>query len=125
MILLQQSTVLAGGAAVVAAVAGLFVTQTADSTKVEEKEEEEPVKIDVSIPYNAAAKLAFEAYGVEDESKFAQFESIYLEQAVEQVKFKKWKQEMETQLAAKETSLQELQTKMDALMKKEAKAAAE
>ena len=118
----QQSvsdTIIAGGAATVAAVAGIFATkQDGDAQSKAVEEEEELPKIDVSIPYNAAAKLAFDSYSAEASSKsFAKFEAMYLEKAVEEVKFKQWKKSVAAEEAAKEANLNSLQSKMDDFMK--------
>ena len=61
--------------------------------------EEEPEPIDVSIPYDAAARLAFAAKRL-DESKFAEFEAMYEEATVADVTVKKFARDLKDMEAA-------------------------
>ena len=53
----------------------------------------EPEAIDVSIPYNAAARIAFKQTKLA-ESKFQEFESLYLQKTVAEVTAKKMKRDV-------------------------------
>eukprot|EP00980_Cylindrotheca_fusiformis_P011128 scaffold2557_cov121-Cylindrotheca_fusiformis.AAC.11 len=74
------------------------------------KEEPEPEPIDVSIPYNAAARLAF-AKAKLPESKFEEFEKLYVKKAVADVTAKK----MAREVANMEKSAEKLSKDMESL----------
>jgi len=87
--------VLAGVGAAVSAIGGAAIAfgrnlgRSTTATKTPAAVEvAEPELIDVSIPYDAAALLAYHAYAESSSSKvdFKQFKSLYLEQMVAEVK---------------------------------------
>eukprot|EP00525_Craspedostauros_australis_P005247 CAMPEP_0198115904 /NCGR_PEP_ID=MMETSP1442-20131203/7939_1 /TAXON_ID= /ORGANISM="Craspedostauros australis, Strain CCMP3328" /LENGTH=166 /DNA_ID=CAMNT_0043773509 /DNA_START=77 /DNA_END=577 /DNA_ORIENTATION=+ len=90
------------GAAVAAAVG--FATKSSEKpSKAAVEEIPEPEAIDVSIPYNAAAQLAFDASALEA-SEFATFEEAYLAKTVAEVTLKKMQRDaalFETSVVAK------------------------
>ena len=91
----DQVIVAAGGAAAALAAAlygknGGATTSTGGDAAVEEPE---PEPIDVTIPYNAAAMLAFDATKL-PKSKFEEFESLYLAKTVADVTVKKMAREV-------------------------------
>ena len=92
----DQVIVAAGGAAAALAAAlygknGGATTSTGDAAAVGGEPEPEP--IDVTIPYNAAAMLAFDATKL-PKSKFEEFESLYLAKTVADVTVKKMAREV-------------------------------
>jgi len=99
---LDTNQLLAAGAAAVvlaAAVAAITVQQSNQNTAPTTMKgpEPEPEPIDVSIPYDAAARLAFEASGVgKDESKYAKFKTVYEKKAVAEVMASRYAREMDT-----------------------------
>lgn len=103
--------------AAIAAVTGGIAAMTG-KTKSETKEENffmetEPEPIDVSIPYDAAARLAFAAMASnpKDEDLYYQFEAIYEEKTVADVTVKK----MERELNEKKQQASALNAQMEAL----------
>mmetsp|Transcript_29435 Transcript_29435/g.70770 ORF Transcript_29435/g.70770 Transcript_29435/m.70770 type:complete len:164 (+) Transcript_29435:75-566(+) len=86
----DQMMVAAGGAAaaIAAAAAALFGNKNGASATASDKAAAEPEAIDVSIPYNSAAMLAFSETKL-PKSKFAEFESLYLAKSVADVTAKK------------------------------------
>lgn len=90
----DQVIVAAGGAAAALAAAlygknGGVTASTGDAAVGEP----EPEPIDVTIPYNAAAMLAFDATKL-PKSKFEEFESLYLAKTVADVTVKKMAREV-------------------------------
>jgi hypothetical protein len=80
----------------------------------------EPEPIDVSIPYDAAASLAFDAYAKSSSKKvdFKQFQSLYYEQMVAEVKAKVQERkinEMKMVLADMENEACGIQQQIDAM----------
>ena len=123
-------TVLAGGAAAVAAIgiggaaaaSGAFggdATSGSSTTPVEK--EEEVIKIDVSIDYDSAAKLAYDEWRISndkgdfDSEGFEVFKEIYVESTVGMVKYKEMKRTMERELEAQKKSYESLVNKLDKL----------
>ncbi|KAL3941833.1 MAG: hypothetical protein SGBAC_003879 [Bacillariaceae sp.] len=88
----DQMMIAAGGAAAVAAAAAaaLFVNKNGgDGTAIAGKGvAAAPEAIDVSIPYNSAAMLAFSGTNL-PKSKFEEYESLYLAKTVADVTAKK------------------------------------
>jgi hypothetical protein len=71
--------------------------------------EEPEIKIDVSIPYNAAALMAYEkVIGEYDEAKFTKFEALYLEKAVAEVTLKKVTRELQQKIDQAEDAISKL-----------------
>lgn len=89
----DQTTIIAGGAvAAIAAAAAAFMGKggedSTESSSASAVEEAEPEPIDVSIPYDAAARLAFAGSKL-SASKFQEFEALYLKKTVTDVTAKK------------------------------------
>jgi hypothetical protein len=110
--LLPQKGLLAAGAAVVAGI-GAIAAIAGSGPKVDTKEKAAPVepepKIDVSVPYNAAAKLAYQEWKGSDvfnEAEFTQFEEVYLGKAVAEAAAKKTARDIEAARAAAEKELE-------------------
>jgi hypothetical protein len=82
-----------------AAIGGFFAMNKKDGATVTKKTAKvEPEKIDISIPYNAAAMLAYSAWkgGANfDQATFDKFEPLYLEKAVAEVSAKKISRDFE------------------------------
>jgi hypothetical protein len=121
--LVSNSQSIAG--AVAAAVAGIGGIFAAIGGKKGEKVEAGKVPkaapaplVDISIPYNSAAMLAFQEYSA-DASLFASFEPLYLEKAVAQVSAKKIARDLEAAMQAKEATVNNVDNKMKALFAKE------
>mmetsp|Transcript_8162 Transcript_8162/g.12517 ORF Transcript_8162/g.12517 Transcript_8162/m.12517 type:complete len:161 (-) Transcript_8162:163-645(-) len=74
----------------------------------------EPEKIDVSIPYNAAAHNAFLSMG--GKGDFAQFEEKYNAAAVEMVKAKKAARDAAAQMEAATKNLKTAESQMEAVL---------
>jgi len=91
----NESLVLGGAAFAVLALAAAAVTSSSGSKteeKTVEEPESEPEPIDVSIPYDAAAILAYKEWRQEEpdlkSELFAAFKALYLEKAVAEVTMK-------------------------------------
>ena len=77
--------------------------------------EEDLPKIDVSIPYNAAAMLAFDEWKGEKElskDAFAKFEAVYEEKAVAMATAKKVKRELEEVVRGLEDTIKKADAKL-------------
>lgn len=94
---IDPSVIIAGAAAAVAAVGGVVFTNMKGTvnvngaTAVMIEESTEPKPIDVSIPYDAAATLAYNQYVTSSSNNkvdFEQFKSLYYSQMVAEVKAK-------------------------------------
>lgn len=87
--------VLAAGGAILAGLVGAVATQggKGESAASAVVVEEEVVKIDVSIPYDAAARLAFKAAGL-NEGKYGEFQPLYNAKSVADVTVKKVAREL-------------------------------
>ena len=85
---------LVGGAAVVA----MQNEEAPTEPKVEAEPEPEPEPIDVSIPYDAAARLAFGVKDGEefDEARFAKFKELYEKKTVAEVTAKKLARDLDS-----------------------------
>ena len=99
---IPKETLAAAVAAAVIGVAALAQggggkTEAAAPKKAEEPEPE-PEPIDVSIPYDAAARLAFAEMSSEeaDEEKFAKFKQLYEKKTVAEVTAKKAARDLAT-----------------------------
>jgi hypothetical protein len=109
-------------AAAVAGIGGIFAAM--GGKKGEKVDTKKAAKVapeslvDVSIPYNSAAMLAFQEYGA-DASLFADFEPLYLEKAVAQVSSKKialdFARDLEAAMQAKEATVKTVDGKIEAL----------
>ena len=88
----------AGGAAIAAGFAAIFSGLKGGSkTTTQALEKAKIPPVDVSIPYNAAAVLAFDEFKgnkIFPEDSFSQFEAIYNEKVVAMVKSKKIQREL-------------------------------
>jgi hypothetical protein len=70
---------------------------------------EPEIKIDVSIPYNAAALIAYEkVIGEYNEATFAKFESLYHEKAVAEVTLKKVTRELQQKIDQADMAISKL-----------------
>jgi len=114
LLLLWQAAIAAGGAAVVAGLAAVFGSMRGGSSKKEAApvvEEEELPPIDVSIPYNAAAMLAFDEWKggkTFPEGTFAKFETIYEDKMVAMVTAKKVQRELDDATKMADSELDKL-----------------
>jgi len=112
LLLLWQAAIAAGGAAVVAGLAAVFgrgMNKKETAPVVEEEEELPP--IDVSIPYNAAAMLAFDEWKggkTFPEDTFAKFETIYENKMVAMVTAKKVQRELDDATKMADSELDKL-----------------
>jgi hypothetical protein len=117
----DQNTILGGVGAAVASAVAFFTTRGGkkgtSSKTVGKKAAPEPEPIDVSIPYNAAAQLAYDEWRVANEkgastpAGFAAFKTLYEEATVGKVTYKK----MERDLAAFKASYEAIEKKLDSL----------
>lgn len=99
----------AGFAAIFANLKGGSSKKKAESTLLEKKKEL-PL-VDVSIPYNAAALLAYEEFKgdkIFPESAFASFEAIYNDKVVAVVKSKKVQRELKVSIEKADEELGKL-----------------
>lgn len=94
----DQMMIAAGGAAALAAAAAAAVFGNKNggdsATTADKGVAAEPEAIDVSIPYNSAAMLAFSGTKL-PKSKFEEFESLYLAKTVADVTAKKMARDVE------------------------------
>jgi hypothetical protein len=86
--------------------------------------------VDISIPYNSAAMLAFQEYSSSTSTStsaaadtsslllFAAFEPLYLEKTVAQVSAKKIARDLEAAMEAKKATVKSVEEKMEALFAK-------
>lgn len=112
-----DTTTLGLGAAGLVAVGGIGLIVAgggAGDAPASSKAEPEPEKIDVSIPYNAAAHNAFLSMG--GNGDFAQFEEKYNTAAVEMVKAKKAARDAAAQMEAATKNLETAESKMEAVL---------
>lgn len=121
-----NDNLMAAGAALTAAIAGLgFMSsnqkdgETATANKsTKAGAEAEEVKIDVSIPYSAAAMLAYDTMRGQaafDKKAFAKFEELYVEQAVMIAKSKKVARDHALEMKAMESKISSMEKDMAAL----------
>lgn len=105
-------------AAAVAGIGGIFAAmggKKGDNGEPSKVDKAAPAPlVDISIPYNSAAMLAFQEYGA-DASLFADFEPLYLEKAVAQVSSKKIARDLEAAMKAQEATVKSVDGKMEAL----------
>lgn len=125
-IAIDPTYVIAGVGAAVSAIGGAAIAfgrkggdKNASIAKVA-KTAAEPKPIDVSIPYDAAASLAFDAYAKSSSNKvdFKQFQSLYYAQMVAEVKSKVQERkinEMKMVLAEMENEASGIQQQIEAL----------
>jgi hypothetical protein len=103
----------AGAAALVAGVGAFIMGKKKSSDDTTPAVAEEPEPVDVSIPYNAAAILAYEEFmgktteGV-DPATFAKFEALYEEKVVAQVTAKKVARDFEDKIKSVDAELAKL-----------------
>lgn len=108
----------AAGAAAVAAIGaavGLSSSGNADSTS--NAIEEEVPKIDVSIEYDAPAKLAFDklAKGSESDPDYAKFKELYESLAIVEVKKKVYEKKVAREMARMDTEIADMQKEIDGM----------
>ena len=95
-------TILGAAGAAIAGIFGFVAKSAGDSAGTATANpivEEEPEPIDVSIPYDAAARLAFASKSL-PEAKFAEFQSLYEEATVADVTVKKFARDLKDMEAA-------------------------
>jgi len=125
-IAIDPTYVIASVGAAVSAIGGAAIAfgrkggEKADSTGKVVKAVAEPEPIDVSVPYDAAASLAFDAYAKSSSKKvdFKQFQNLYYEQMVAEVKAKVQERKMNDMkmlLAEMENEASGIQQQIDAL----------
>jgi len=122
-----QEALAAGGAAIAAGIAAVFSRrggQESSSTDKKAAAKEEPPlpKIDVSIPYNAAALLAFDEWKGDKTlpaESFADFEAIYEEKTVAMVTSKKVAREFEEATKQLEDTIKKADAKLAKLGEKQ------
>ena len=99
----------AGAAGILGVAAAIFANASGGAKEtVKAEPEPEPEPIDVSIPYNAAAVLAYEKAG--SPGDFATFEAKYIDATVAAVTLKKKQRDLalfEAEVAKKEAALME------------------
>mmetsp|Transcript_40531 Transcript_40531/g.61452 ORF Transcript_40531/g.61452 Transcript_40531/m.61452 type:complete len:177 (-) Transcript_40531:435-965(-) len=101
-----QNLIIPGVAAAVAGAAALFIPKGEKKEATKAVSAPEPEPIDVSIPYDATAMLAYENWRKENEkgafnaATFESFSKIYYDMSVETVTAKKLKREAEAMMAA-------------------------
>ena len=106
----------AAGAAAVAAIGaavGLSGTKGADAAS--NTIEEEVPKIDVSIEYDAPAKLAFNNLVKGGKGDFAKFKQFYESKAVLEVKKKVYEQKVAREMARMDTEIADVQKEIDGM----------
>lgn len=108
------------GAAALAGLVAVTASSGSDdetTSKAAAVDEETAEPVDVSIPYNAAAMLAYQCTisPTVDPAVFKRFEELYLEQAVAIATFKKMKRDQEAAVKAMETKISKLDGDMAAL----------
>jgi len=82
------------------------------------KEEAEPEKIDISIPYNAAAKLMYEQEGYANTTDFKTFEKMYIKNSVAKVTAKKVARDAEQTVALAKKEAEAAASELQSLLKK-------
>lgn len=104
---LQDPTLIAGaaGAVIAAVAASVAVGKGAGGDKTAVSK---PVKVDVSIPYDAAATLAYNAYASSKSVKFEEFKPLYEAQMVAEVKAKAQSEKVNEKKTAVEALQKEL-----------------
>ena len=109
-----DTPVLAAGAVGLLVIAALAANAGGggEAPAKEDVPEPEPEPIDISIPYNAAAELAYCQYkgvkSIKDKADFEAFKILYEEETVAEVTLKKMKRDValkEAEVAAKQKAL--------------------
>ena len=106
----------AAGAAAVAAVGaavGLRSSGNKDSTS--NAIDEEVPKIDVSIDYDSAAKLAFSELAKGGNADYAKFKELFESKAVLEVKKKVYEQKVTREMARMDTKIADMQKEIDGM----------
>ena len=111
-----DTPILAAGAVGILVIAALAANASGGGSEAPAKEaapEPEPEPIDISIPYNAAAELAYCQYkgvkAIKDKADFEAFKVLYEEETVAEVTLKKMKRDValkEAEVAAKQKALE-------------------
>lgn len=120
---LSPETIAEGFAAAVAGIGGIFAFGQKGDSKEEKstpkvKAKAEPEPIDVSIPYNSAALLAFQEWtgGKRfDKALFDQFEPLYIQKTVAQVSGKKMAREYEEAMGRVNAAINDVDSKLAGL----------
>lgn len=100
-----------GLGAIAAGLGGLFLGRKKENVPTTKQivSEEPEIKIDVSIPYNAAALMAYEkVIGEYDAATYAKFEELYKEKAVAEVTLKKITRELQEKIDQTEAAIAKL-----------------
>ena len=110
--ILLGAAVAAIGAAVGVSNGNLGGSKKATSSNAEE---EEAPKIDVSIEYDAPAKLAFSQMGKAKKNDFAKFKELYERKAVQEVKKKVYEKKVERELERMAMEIADVQKEIDGM----------
>lgn len=117
----DDATMAAVAGGIVAALGGAAAFSMGGNESGETKEvvvEPEPEPIDVSIPYDAAARLAYDGWRAEfekgafDAAEFEKFKEIYEEATVMEVSMKKMSRDMEAKMGQMEGKITSLKKEM-------------
>mmetsp|Transcript_4157 Transcript_4157/g.7137 ORF Transcript_4157/g.7137 Transcript_4157/m.7137 type:complete len:185 (-) Transcript_4157:265-819(-) len=107
----------AAGAAVVAAIGAAVGMRNGNGSKATASKaaEEEVPKIDVSIPYDAPAQLAFSQMPKGKRVEYAKFKDLYEGKAVAEVKKKVYGQKVAMEMERMDKEIEEMQKEMDGM----------
>lgn len=107
----------AAGAAVVAAIGAAVGMRNGNGSKATASKaaEEEVPKIDVSIPYDAPAQLAFSQMPKGKRVEYAKFKGLYEGKAVAEVKKKVYGQKVAMEMERMGKEIEDMQKEMDGM----------
>ena len=105
----------AGAAAVAAIGAAVGLSGNKGGDAASNTIEEEVPKIDVSIEYDAPAKLAFNNLAKGGKGDFAKFKQLYESKAVLEVKKKVYEQKVAREMARMDTEIADVQKEIDGM----------
>lgn len=106
----------AAGAAAVAAIGAAVGLSNRGNQEATSKEiEEEVPKMDVSVEYDAPAKLSFSELAKRGDADYAQFKELYESKAVAEVKKKVYEQKVTRELEQMEKEIADMQKKIDGM----------
>ena len=107
----------AAGAAAVAAIGAAVGLRSSgnENTTTSNAIEEEVPKIDVSIEYDAPAKLAFEKLAKGGDADYTKFKELYESKAVTEVKKKVYEQKVARETSRRDTEIADMQKEIDCM----------
>lgn len=117
--ILNNDMLIPAAGAVAAALIGAAVGRNSDNgagSKAAKEAEEELPKIDVSIPYDAAAKLAFGQLAKKSNANYAQFKELFETKAILEVKKKMYAQKVAREMEQMEVKIEEMQKEIDNML---------